>query len=702
MIFRSLKNYLIVGALSALFSQGAFGQMPGTFSPIGGVAGVSAVPDCTGGIWSYAGGNTIHTFTFNDTLNCPTPRTINYLAVGGGGGSGGASYSGGGGAGGFLQGTALIPAGLTTINVGPGGIGGASGQRGGNGGNSIISIPGGSSFSSILPTPALAAIGSGFSGQEVRTRWNTSLYSGTTPATGTQIRVTVGQGVAGSNTFTGLWCGHAGSASPGLTYDGSQVQIKFGGNAGATVPAGTLVSDPVNFSFDKTKDLICSFNWTGAQIIATTTGPVGSFATYAGGAYPSAGNTTFGTGTANYWYGPVVQVEVLTNQTLLANALGGTGGASYSSFINALNSGASAGGGAYGSTVRATGTPPQGNNGGYSNAAGCGNGGGGAGGPGADCTAPNGSVGGLGLSSSITGTLKWYAAGGGGGPYTGTGGLGGSGIGGQGGNYSPATACTPGAPNTGSGAGGIASIGICPGADGVVVVSYPTGIAIPPPTCTPNTAGGGTFANIIGLWHFDNNGTDQANTPHSVSSLAGGAVYSATQSKFGGYSLNIVTTATSFANIPAGINIVGTSDFTIEAWMYQAGGSTTYTGWIGDDNITTGTGANPNPFIWTSGNASAPAGAPAWATMMPGASWHHTAWVRASGTVNFYFDGVAQGTGASATGVVGNGTTAWKIGRSYSATYAMPSNSFIDEVRISNMARYTANFQPPYLPFCNN
>jgi hypothetical protein len=245
--------------------------------------------------------------------------------------------------------------------------------------------------------------------------------------------------------------------------------------------------------------------------------------------------------------------------------------------------------------------------------------------------------------------------------------------------------------------GGLTARGQLPGTFLPVGVSVGGGVA-----CTPNTQGGGSDSNVISLWHFDNNGTDYGlPTAHSISSLAGGAVYSATQSKFGGYSLNIVTSATSFANVPAGINIIGTSDFTIEAWMYQAGGTTTYTGWIGDDNTTTGTFANPNPGIWTSSSASQPSGTAAWATLMPGSSWHHTAFVRASGTVNFYFDGVVQGTGAASAGIVGNGTTAWKIGRGYSATYVMPSNSFIDEIRISNMARYIANFTPPILAFCN-
>ena len=212
--------------------------------------------------------------------------------------------------------------------------------------------------------------------------------------------------------------------------------------------------------------------------------------------------------------------------------------------------------------------------------------------------------------------------------------------------------------------------------------------------CTPNTDGGGSDGSVVGLWHFDNNGNDEAITKHNVSSLAGGAVYSTTQSKFGGYSLSIPTTATSFANIPAGIQI--TSDLTVEGWMWQTA-TATYTGMLGDDLTTAGVIANPAITIYAPGAASITA---TWSTVFGANAWHHAAWVRQAGTFKFYYDGVQQTGTAASTGTMGNGTTAWKLGRGYSGTYAMPSGSYLDEVRVSNVARYTANFTPPILPFC--
>jgi hypothetical protein len=116
------------------------------------------------------------------------------------------------------------------------------------------------------------------------------------------------------------------------------------------------------------------------------------------------------------------------------------------------------GGGGSGASGRAgaSGTSLQGNAGGSANnwtgpyTAG---GGGGAGAAGANANGSNtGAAGGAGLSSSITGTARFYAGGGGGGMFNGsTGGLGGVGGGGNGGKPNDPTS---GAANTGGGGGG--------------------------------------------------------------------------------------------------------------------------------------------------------------------------------------------------------------------------------------------------------
>jgi Glycine-rich domain len=573
MRWRALQNALIVGALSALFSQNAFAQLPGTFlAPGVQSAGVAAILDCIGGTVTYSGGNTIHKFTTVGSTDfyCPTQRTVNYLLVAGGGGGGGTSYSGGGGAGGMLTGSGTINVGTGAVIVGAGGAAGAAGARGTQGSNSLITTPGGAgSFTALIPSQTPVAFGSGFSLYELRTRFTTPLYLAPAPTTANQIRVSLG-GAAGQ-TFISAFCGHAGGTGTSLNYDGSQVQIKWGGNANITVPAAAspTASDATNFTFDKTKDLICSFNWSYTSI----SGGSGYASTIVGGGVSgnsNAGNTTTtATGAAGSLYGPITLIEVLSNQTIVASATGGGGGGSYSSFVQG-GTGGSSGGGSYGSTSAVAGTAGQGNAGGFYATGG--SGGGGAGAVGANGTSTQAGNGGAGLASTITGASVIYAAGGAGGAYSGqAAGTGGSSIGGNGGAYSAGT-CTNGAANTGSGGGGISSTGsACNGGSGVVVISYPSG--------APNVNCIGGTVTTIG-----------ANTVHSFTTPG-----SATLTCVTGKAINYL--------VVAGGGWGGTTAGSSTGGGGGAGGVLTGTAAYvapGPTTITVGAGAAVPPAVYTS------------------------------------------------------------------------------------------------------
>ncbi|MEI7901928.1 MAG: Ig-like domain-containing protein, partial [bacterium] len=147
------------------------------------------------------------------------------------------------------------------------------------------------------------------------------------------------------------------------------------------------------------------------------------------------------------------------------------------------------GGGASGdpSLLGANGTSLQGNAGGgvtsWNNPYTPG-GGGGAGAVGTTGAGQNaGAPGGAGLSSTITGTEKWYAGGGGSGNFFGSsGGTGGSGIGGHGGQGANgnASGCTSGTVNTGSGGGGQggnSANAAGSGGSGIVIISYVSGLS---------------------------------------------------------------------------------------------------------------------------------------------------------------------------------------------------------------------------------
>ena len=159
-------------------------------------------------------------------------------------------------------------------------------------------------------------------------------------------------------------------------------------------------------------------------------------------------------------------------------AIGGGRGGTYNGGAGA--SGGSGGGGGFVSGTAGNGTNSQGNVGGAGGnlwgggpAAG---GGGGAGGAGTFGNTSDGN-GGPGLSNSITGSARWYAAGGGGGRWSVTTNIenGGSGIGGRGAGSCGANPSMPGTANTGSGGGG-APAGCqtygSAGGSGIVIVRY--------------------------------------------------------------------------------------------------------------------------------------------------------------------------------------------------------------------------------------
>jgi hypothetical protein len=127
-------------------------------------------------------------------------------------------------------------------------------------------------------------------------------------------------------------------------------------------------------------------------------------------------------------------------------------------------------------------------------------GGGGAGAVGANGQPSGGGTGGSGASSSITGTLAYYAGGGGGagGDNVGSGGIGGGGSGG-GGSVGGMPLAQPGTANTGGGGGGSGSGGTSGGSNnaggsGIVILSYesPTQTATGG-TVTSYSSGGDTY-----------------------------------------------------------------------------------------------------------------------------------------------------------------------------------------------------------------
>jgi hypothetical protein len=392
---------------------------------------------------------------------------------------------------------------------------------------------------------------------------------------------------------------------------------------------------------------------------------------------------------------------------------GGGGGAGNNASAGIGRTGGSAGGSSRVATV-GTGIAGQGNNGGgglNSGAFGAG-GGGGATGVGGTGTTTLGGTGGIGyqVPSAIFGSVGvagCVAGGGGGGVLTGTAGnegqaTCGGGKAGTGGGDNPGVA---GVANTGGGGGGATgqssqnALGGT-GGSGVLYVSHPT--TLPATICTANTQGGGTDANVVGLWHLDQITADNSGSGHA-GTLNGAAAFSASIApKFGTNSL-FANTQPSYMNVGPAWSFASAADFTVEWWenlpTFNAGAAQPQM--FGDAGQATMQWyySATNSFLFQIGGTNRTF------AINPSSlvnAWHHWAVVRSSSTMSVYVDGMSQGTPiASATGILGNGSAniCFVSGGCPNSTWAFGGN--MQEVRVSNLARYTANFTPQTTPFCD-
>lgn len=80
-------------------------------------------------------------------------------------------------------------------------------------------------------------------------------------------------------------------------------------------------------------------------------------------------------------------------------------------------------------------------------------------------------------------------------------------------------------------------------------------------------------------------------------------------------------------------------------------------------------------------------------------SWHHIAFVRSVNTLSLYVDGVSVGTPQTISGsITFDGSTLATLGGRYGQANT-PYLGNMQEFRVSNVARWTANFAPPVRPY---
>ena len=191
---------------------------------------------------------------------------------------------------------------------------------------------------------------------------------------------------------------------------------------------------------------------------------------------------------------------------------------------------------------------------------------------------------------------------------------------------------------------------------------------------------------------------------HTNTVISGSAARSGTQSKFGSYSGYINDNTSDYITIPSSSGyeyFSSTGDFTVE-FFARAGGS----GWQNWVQLFTETEAilisyyKNASYGWTfTGNNSTQGTNTGWeikggnsgASDISGA-WHHIAATKYGNVMTLWYDGAsAATTTVSTTMDAVNGSVTW--GKAGSGWTSGPAG-YIDELRVSNSARYTSSFTP--------
>ena len=180
---------------------------------------------------------------------------------------------------------------------------------------------------------------------------------------------------------------------------------------------------------------------------------------------------------------------------------------------------------------------------------------------------------------------------------------------------------------------------------------------------------------------------------------------STTQSKFGGASAYYDGTAAKRLHLASGTNIIGTA-FTHECWVYLTNLSVQNQIITQDDGAS---GAQGSQFrvrtngtvdfvYWTSSSRASALLLNSTGTISLN-TWTHVAAVWTGSTLTIYKNGTSIGSTSVAS--MYQSTAAFAIGGFYNNA-SDPYIGYIDEVRISNNARYTTTFTPSTSAFTND
>ena len=208
--------------------------------------------------------------------------------------------------------------------------------------------------------------------------------------------------------------------------------------------------------------------------------------------------------------------------------------------------------------------------------------------------------------------------------------------------------------------------------------------AIPttPPTAVTNTK---LLLNMANAQAFDS-------AAQNNMTLYGNANTSTDQAKFGDSSLHLDGTGDFVGLSGSYVFGFGVHDYTVEMFVYHTSISGQQTYFSDPKGNNAGVyfykDSNHKLGLYYSGQIVTGSG------NVPANQWVHVALCRASGTSRLFLDGVLQGSASDTTNLT---ETAYSIGNSVN-----DDNEFIgyiDDIRVSRMARYTSAFTAPSEPF---
>jgi hypothetical protein len=211
----------------------------------------------------------------------------------------------------------------------------------------------------------------------------------------------------------------------------------------------------------------------------------------------------------------------------------------------------------------------------------------------------------------------------------------------------------------------------------------------------PDTGIGGIDGNTVLMMHMDG---DQSDSQHTVTHI-GDPQFSTAESQFGGSSMYF--DGSDYLSIPDSVDFnFGSDDWTVDFW-YKFDSGYTLDSFLWTD-VSAATGTDGEVYLlhqygnerWLIGNGAN-------VTVMATAShirddvWHHVAFVRSGSGLIIFIDGISSGTGTAFT----FGTSAHHYNIASSYDFSGKFKGHIDEFRISNVARWTTDFDVPEGPY---